>query len=246
MDFLTLIGIALGIGTLMGAQVLEGGRASALFDATALLIVMGGTLAGVMLQSSFSTLGRAVRILAWAMRPPHFSTAQAVEKIVQWSKLARKEGLLGLESISETDKDPFARKGLQLLVDGSEPQMMRSVLKMEVENREQAELAAVDLFKDMGRYSPALGIVAAALGLGEWLQHASDPAHVSGAASLAALGIVYGFGFANLFWIPLAGKLRSVVRAQSQYRRLIIEGIVSIAEGESPRRIETRLQGFLD
>lgn len=245
MDILTILGLLLGIGAVLGGQYLEGGSASALLNAPAALIVLGGTLGAVMLQSPLTTFMRGLRMLKWVFRPPHIDADEVIEKIIEWSNTARKEGLLGLESISETEPDPFARKGLQLLVDGSEPQVMRAILELEVETRESNDLAAAKVFESMGGYSPTIGILGAVMGLIQVMNHLSDPSKLGHGIAVAFVATIYGVGLANLLYIPLANKLRSVIHAQTQFRYMIIEGIVSIAEGENPRNIQTKLQGFL-
>jgi chemotaxis protein MotA len=245
MDILTFIGLVLGFGAILGGQYLEGGSASALINPPAFLIVMGGTMGATMLQSPLSTFMRGLRMIVWSIRPPRLAADEAIEKIIQWSNIARKEGLLGLESVSETEADPFARKGLQLLVDGSEPQVMRGILEVEVDSKESADLAGSKVFESMGGYSPTIGIIGAVMGLIQVMNNLSDPSKLGHGIAVAFVATIYGVGLANLLFIPLANKLRSVVHAQTQHRMMIIEGIVSIAEGENPRNIETKLQGFL-
>jgi chemotaxis protein MotA len=245
MDILTIIGLILGFGAILGGQYLEGGSAGALINAPAALIVLGGTLGAVMLQSPLTTFVRGLRMLVWAIRPPRLAADEAIEKIIEWSNTARKEGLLGLESISETEPDAFARKGLQLLVDGSEPPVMRAILEVEVDTKEQGDLAAAKVFESMGGYSPTIGIIGAVMGLIQVMNNLSDPSKLGHGIAVAFVATIYGVGLANLLYIPLANKLRSVIHAQTQFRYMMIEGIVSIAEGENPRNIETKLQGYL-
>jgi len=122
MDFLSLFGLTLGLAAILLGQYLEGGHISALLNGPAILIVLGGTMGAVMLQSPLGIFLRGMRMMAWTFVPPKVASLQTVEKIVSWSDIARKEGLLGLENIEESENDPFTRKGLQLLVDGSEPE----------------------------------------------------------------------------------------------------------------------------
>jgi chemotaxis protein MotA len=245
MDILTFIGLLLGFGAILGGQYLDGGNALTLVNPPALLIVLGGTLGAVMLQSPLATFRRGFGMLTWVARPPLPDAYETIGKIIQWSKIARKEGLLGLESIAETAEDPFARKGLKLLVDGSEPQMMRSIMEVEVDTRESADLAGARVFESMGGYSPTIGIIGAVMGLIQVMNNLSDPSKLGHGIAVAFVATIYGVGLANLLFIPLANKLRSVVHAQAQHRMMIIEGIVSIAEGENPRNIESKLQSFL-
>ena len=245
MDILSLIGIFLGIGAILVGQFLEGGHAASLLNGPALLIVAGGTLGAIMLQSPLSTFMRAIKLLAWVFVPPKLMADEAIQKIIAWSNIARKEGLLGLEAASDTEQDDFARKGLQLLVDGNEPEVMRSILEVEVDSREQYDMSAAKLYESMGGYTPTIGIIGAVLGLIQVMENLSDPSRLGHGIAVAFVATIYGVGFANLLLLPIANKLKSIVLAQSQFRYMIIEGIISIAEGDNPRNIESKLQGFI-
>jgi len=245
MDFLSLIGVFLGVAAILGGQFLEGGHASSLINGPALIIVAGGSLGAIMLQSPITTFMRAIRLMGWVFVPPRLMADEAIEKIISWSNIARKEGLLGLEAASDTEEDDFARKGLQLLVDGNEPEVMRNILEVEVDTREQHDLGAAKLYESMGGYTPTVGIIGAVLGLIQVMENLSDPSKLGHGIAVAFVATIYGVALANLLLIPIANKLKSLVMAQSQFRYMMIEGIVSIAEGDNPRNIESKLQGFL-
>lgn len=245
MDILSIIGILFGVGAILGGQYLEGGHVSSLVNGPALLIVVGGTFGAIMLQAPINTFMRAIRLFGWIFFPPQQNFDQAIENIIGWSNIARKEGLLGLEIISETEEDAFARKGLQLLVDGSEPEVMRSILEVEVDSKEHRDLSAAKLYESMGGYTPTIGIIGAVLGLIQVMENLSDPSKLGHGIATAFVATVYGVGAANLILLPLANKLKSLVIHRSQYHYMLIEGVVAIAEGENPRNIETKLQGFL-
>ncbi len=245
MDFLSVIGLVLGVGAILGGQFLEGGSPSSLVNGPALLIVFGGTLGAVMLQSPLMQFVRGIRLLSWVVMPPQILADEAIEKIIAWSNIARKEGLLGLEAVSDTEEDAFARKGLQLLVDGNEPEVMRNILEVEIDSKEQHDLGAAKLFESMGGYSPTIGIIGAVMGLIQVMENLSDPSKLGHGIAVAFVATIYGVGLANLILIPIGNKLKSLILAQSQFRYMMIEGIVSIAEGDNPRNIEAKLQGFL-
>lgn len=245
MDILSLIGIFLGVGAILGGQFLEGGHLSSLVNGPALLIVAGGSLGAIMLQAPMGPFVRGLRLLGWVFFPPKLVADEAIEKIISWSNIARKEGLLGLETVSDTEEDDFARKGLQLLVDGNEPEVMRNILEVEVDTREQHDLGAARLYESIGGYTPTVGIIGAVMGLIQVMENLSDPSKLGHGIAVAFVATIYGVGLANLLLIPVANKLKSLVLAQSQFRYMVIEGIVSIAEGDNPRNIESKLQGFL-
>lgn len=245
MDILSLIGLILGIGAILGGQFLEGGHASSLLNGPAMLIVFGGTLGAVMLQSPLMQFVRGLRLLGWVFVPPKLMADEAIDKIIAWSNIARKEGLLGLEAVADTESDDFARKGLQLLVDGNEPEVMRNILEVEVDAKEQHDLSAAKLYESMGGYSPTIGIIGAVMGLIQVMENLSDPSKLGHGIAVAFVATIYGVGLANLILIPIANKLKSLVFAQTQFRYMMIEGIVSIAEGDNPRNIEAKLLGFV-
>ncbi|TCK18822.1 chemotaxis protein MotA [Thiogranum longum] len=244
MDILTITGILLALFAILGGNVLEGGHMSSLVQLTAFVIVAGGTLGAVMVQTPIRTFVRAMKISSWVVFPVKLQPEEAAEKIVNWSNIARREGLLGLEAIAEEEPDEFARKGLQLLVDGSEPEVIRSILEVEIDSKEHQDTQAAKVFDGLGGYSPTIGIIGAVMGLIHVMNNLADPSKLGSGIATAFVATIYGVGFANLLFLPMANKLKSQVHAQSQFREMIVEGVISIAEGENPRNIETKLQGY--
>jgi chemotaxis protein MotA len=244
MDMLSMIGILLATVAILGGNILEGGHMSSLVQLTAFVIVGGGTLGAVMVQTPIATFVRSMKIASWVFVPVKLQPEEAAEKIVNWSNIARREGLLGLEAIAEEEPDQFARKGLQLLVDGSEPEIIRSILEVEIDAREHQDIQAAKVFDGMGGYSPTIGIIGAVMGLIHVMNNLADPSKLGGGIATAFVATIYGVGFANLLFLPMANKLKSQVHSQTQFREMIVEGVISIAEGENPRNIETKLQGY--
>ena len=245
MDLLSIFGVILGFVAIIGGNYLEGGSLSALVNMPAAFIVVGGTFAAAMLQTPWPAMKFAFVRLMHVFSPPEFGFKKGIKNIVGWSSTARKDGLLGLEDIAESEPDLFARKGLQLLVDGSEPENIRSVLEVETIVIEQRDVDAAKFYESMGGYSPTIGIIGAVMGLIHVMGNLADPSKLGAGIAVAFVATIYGVAFANLFLLPIASKLRSLARSQAQYRELIIEGIISIAEGENPRAIELKLDGFL-
>jgi len=245
MDLLSIVGILLGLGAILGGQALEGGHIASLLNGPAILIVFGGTLGGVMLQVPFVVFMRSMKMLAWVIIPPKLGSDLMIEKIMEWSNIARKEGLLGLESLAETETDPFARKGLQLLVDGSEPEVIRRVMEVEMDAKEHLDVQSAKVYEAMGGYAPTIGIIGAVMGLIHVMENLADPSKLGGGIATAFVATIYGVGLANLIFLPVANKLKSRVHANMQIQEMMVEGVISIAEGENPRNIETKLQGFV-
>lgn len=246
MDVLSIIGVLLALVAIIGGNALEGGHIDSLVNGPAMVIVIGGTIGAILLQTPVSIFIHAIRVSGTVFFPPKLDLTAAIDKLVVWSNIARKDGLLGLEEIAETEPDLFVRKGMQLLVDGSEPEIIRSILEVELESREHHDLQAAKVFESMGGYSPTIGIIGAVMGLIHVMQNLADPARLGSGIATAFVATIYGVGLANLFLLPFGNKLKSMALGKSHYRDMIIEGIVSIAEGENPRNIESKLQGYLN
>jgi chemotaxis protein MotA len=245
LDFLSILGLALALCAILVGAVLKGAGIMALVSAAAFMIVVVGTIAAILVQTPLPVMRRALSIFSWVMRPPNRDGGALIAKIVEWSHTARKQGLLGLEPMIEHEADPFIKKALQLLVDGSEPEGISSVMDVELEVREHADVTAAKVFEGMGVYSPTLGIIGAVLGLMAVLQNLSDPSKLGHGIAAAFTATVYGIGLANLFFLPVAAKLKVIIQRQSQMREMVIDGVLSIAQGENPRAIESKLQGYL-
>lgn len=245
MDILSLIGIALAFTAILGGNALEGGHIDSLVQFTAFLIVGGGTLGAILLQTPLLVYIRSIKMAMWVIVPPTIASEQAIEKIISWSNTARKEGLLGLEDAAENEPDLFARKGLQLLVDGSEPDSIRNILEVDLDTHEHVDIQAAKVYESMGGYSPTIGIIGAVMGLIHVMSNLSDPSKLGAGIAVAFVATIYGVGMANLFLLPISNKLKQIIHNQTKYSEMIIEGIVAIAEGENPRNIETKLQGYI-
>jgi chemotaxis protein MotA len=245
MDFLSIIGILIGLVAIIGGNFLEGGHIGSLMQLTAFLIVAGGTLGAVVLQSPQSDFLRSIKMLVWIVVPPRTDNEVVVEKIIEWSKIARKEGLLGLEDIADEESDPFTRKGLQMLIDGSEPETIRLVLDVDIGTQENAYMAGAKVYEAAGGYAPTIGIIGAVMGLIHVMENLSDPSKLGPGIAVAFVATIYGVAGANLFLLPIAAKLKSIVQRQVSHNEMILDGLVSIAEGENPRSIESRLLGYL-
>ncbi|MDU9389223.1 flagellar motor protein [Pseudomonas japonica] len=246
MDVLSLLGIILAFVAIVGGNLLEGGHVGALLNGPAALIVLGGTLAAALLQSPLSAFKRALQIFGWILFPPRVDLAGGIDRVVNWSLTARKEGLLGLEGVADAEPDPYARKGLQLLVDGAEPEAIRSILEVDFLTQEARDIQAAKVFESMGGYAPTIGIIGAVMGLIHVMGNLADPSQLGNGIAVAFVATIYGVASANLILLPVANKLKAQVMRQSRYREMLLEGLLSIAEGENPRSIELKLQGFME
>jgi chemotaxis protein MotA len=243
-DRLSIFGFLLALIAILGGQYIEGGSVSTLVDGPAALIVVGGTVGAVMLQSSTHTFLLAMRLSIWVFLPPTNPILPGLRKIINWSIIARKEGLLGLEEAADTEPDLFARKALNLLVDGGEPEAIRASLTVDSHTREYEHLMAAKVFEAMGGYAPTIGIVGAVMGLIQVMSNLSDPSKLGPGIATAFVATIYGVTSANLLFLPVANKLKTIILNHTHYEDMIIEGIVAIAEGENPRMVESKLTGY--
>ena len=245
MDILSIIGVVLALNAILVGAVLKGAGIMALVSAAAFMIVVVGTIAAIFIQTPLPVMRRAIKIFPWVLRPPTRDGKKLITKIVEWSNTARKQGLLGLEPTIAREEDEFVKKALQLVVDGSEPESISSVMYVELNMREHADTSAAKVFEGMGIYSPTLGIIGAVLGLMAVLQNLADPSKLGHGIAAAFTATVYGIGLANLLFLPVASKLKAIIHRQTQFREMVIDGMLCIAQGENPRSIEAKLQGYL-
>ncbi len=245
MDILSVIGVLLALGAIIGGNFIEGGHLSALVNISAVVIVFGGTVGAACLQTPWRTLRRCLRIAIWVFNPPSTRAGALLEDILLWSNIARREGLLGLEAIAEQQSDRFFQKGLQMLVDGSEPAVLREAMESEIYLRLETDMAAAGVFEAMGGYAPTVGILGAVMGLIHVMSHLADPSKLGAGIATAFVATIYGVGSANLFFLPFASKIKSQVQQRAQYMDMLVEGLVAISDGENPRNIELRLQSYL-
>jgi chemotaxis protein MotA len=245
MDILSVLGFILAMVAILVGAVLKGAGIKALLSAAAFMIVFVGTFASIFIQTPLPVFKLALNRVSWIFKPPAMGAEALIQKIIEWSTIARKQGLLGLEPMIQLEEDAFVQKGLQLVVDGSEPDAIRSIMEVELGVREHNDTRAAKVWEGMGIYAPTLGIIGAVLGLMAVMQNLSDPSKLGHGIAAAFTATIYGIGLANLFFLPMAGKLKGIVAEQSQVREMIIEGMISIAQGENPRAIESKLHGYL-
>jgi chemotaxis protein MotA len=245
MDVISIVGVIVAVAAILGGQLLEGGHIGSLLQVTAFIIVIGGTAGAIMLQSSTSVFVLGMRMARWVFQPPQVDPQAAIQQIIEWSATSRKGGLLALEPHIESVEDPFIRKALQMLIDGAEPEVLREAMELDISSYEEHYRAGAKVWESAGGYAPTVGILGAVMGLIHVMENLSDPAKLGGGIAVAFVATIYGVGSANLFFLPIANKLKSIVAQQVMIREMIIDGLVAISNGENPRVIETRLQGYL-
>ena len=244
MDLLTLLGLITSFAAILIAETLEGGSLSSLLNLSALLIVLGGTIGAVMVQTPIPTFFRAIRILPWIIRPVHVDFQRGKDLLAELAKRARQLGLLSLEEHLEIEKNPLIKKGLELLVIGVDKVTIRQVLEVQIEHDEAQDMRAAQVYESMGGYSPTIGILGAVLGLIQVMRHLADPSSLGVGIAVAFVATIYGVGMANLLFLPIAQKLKSRIHRQVHFDEMIVEGMVAIANGESPNVLLLKIGEF--
>jgi chemotaxis protein MotA len=241
MDWGSLAGLVLALAAIAGGQWIEGGKLGALVQPAALVIVLGGTLGAVLLQSGLGTLWRGLRLAGKAFAPqPPFHEA-LIASIRGWSKTARADGFLQLEHYLTDQRDPFIAKGMRMVVDNVDAQILRSILETDIDSYERWERQSIRVWEAAGGYAPTIGILGAVLGLMRVMDNLGEPALLGSGIAVAFVATVYGVGLANLICLPIANKLKKQLALELLKRTMLAEALVSIALGENSSVIEERM-----
>lgn len=245
MDWGSLAGLLLALlGVLLG-QVLEGGRIGSLVQPAAFSIVMIGTMGAVLLQSGLPNFIRGIRMARKAFILPIDDSQKLMHDVMLWSATARREGLLSLERFFDKKMDPFIDKGLRLVVDGIEPYKLRETLDIAISGFETEQRLGVKVWEAAGGYAPTVGILGAVLGLIHVMENLSDPSRLGSGIAVAFVATIYGVGFANLVFLPIGNKLKTIVNREVLKREMLADAFSCIATGDNPRLIEERMATYL-
>jgi chemotaxis protein MotA len=224
--------------------MLEGGSAGSLLQATAAVIVIGGTLGAVLVSFSLADVKRAGLSLRQVFVDDGEAADATINSILRYAKLARKDGILALEDEAARATEPLLRKGLMLAVDGVNPKTLRDMLEIDMAAAEERDLVPARVYESAGGYAPTVGILGAVLGLIHVMENLSEPSKLGSGIAVAFVATVYGVGIANLILLPIANKLRRRAADATRRRVLVFEGILAIQEGLNPRLIDQKLRGF--
>ncbi|HUO30829.1 MAG TPA: flagellar motor protein [Bryobacteraceae bacterium] len=243
-DLATIGGLALALGGILGGLVLEQGKVKDVAQLTAALIVLGGTLGAVMVTTPLSLLRGAAAKLPAVFWEASSAPDAVIEQIIAYATKARKNGIVSLEDETESIEDPFLRKALNLAVDGADLQELRRMMELDLELQEQRGEAEARVYEAAGGYAPTIGIIGAVLGLIQVMKHLANIDEVGRGIAVAFVATVYGVASANIFFLPAGAKLKARVRAAVQLRELMLEGVLSIAEGLNPKLIRLKLEAY--
>ncbi|MCG9968011.1 flagellar motor protein [Pelotomaculum terephthalicicum JT] len=245
MEITTVAGILLGILSLVTAFVIDGGHVLSLIKPTAAMIVFGGTIGATIISFSLKeimTVPKLFKIILFQKLPDEIAL---IEQLVSLADKVRREGLLYLENELPNVDDSFMRKGIQLVVDGTDPELVRQIMETEMYAVQERHNVGANIFEAAGGYAPTMGIIGTVMGLVHVLSNLESPEELGPSIALAFIATLYGVGSANLLWIPIAGKLKNLSKKEAMLREMMLEGIMSIQAGYNPVLIRERLTAFL-
>ncbi|MFH1687340.1 MAG: MotA/TolQ/ExbB proton channel family protein [bacterium] len=245
MDLATLFGSVIAFGAIALAYTLEGGNPDAIFLTAPILTVIGGTLGATTITTSMQTVLRLPAYLRIALFGRPHPVETTIDTIVKLSERARREGILGLEARLRTIPNPFFRKAVQLVIDGTEVTMLRDVLEGEILNGQQRHLHGIQFFQKAGGFAPTMGILGTVLGLVHALSNTGDASRMATSIAAAFVATLWGVGLANLFLLPISDKLRMRHKEEVAFQELIVEGVIALQSGDTPRNIRSRLMSFI-
>lgn len=245
MDLSTTLGIILGIGALLSGFLLEKGSLGSLLQLSAFLIVFGGTGGAVAASFPIANLKKIPQLLKIAFTSQSFGVEEAFETLVRFAEKARREGLLSLEQELETVTDKFTKQGMQLVIDGTDPDVTREIMESNISVLEKRHKVGIAIFEAAGGYAPTMGIIGTVMGLIHVLGNLSDPSALSGAIASAFTATLYGVATANLIWLPIASKLKQKDKIETGSMEMVLDGILSIQAGENPSILKEKLKTHL-
>jgi chemotaxis protein MotA len=245
MDRATIFGLLLAGAALLGGHFLEGGSLGTILQATAMVIVFGGTFAAVFISFPRSQLRQAWQEFHQIFREPQDEGPAYLARIIEFAYRGRREGILSLDKELPKIPDPFFRRALQLVIDGHNTQKIKEVLEMELIHLDETGMVPARVFETAGGYAPTIGILGAVLGLIQVMQHLTEPAKLGTGVAVAFVATVYGVASANLFFLPIGNKLRLRHQRRMQIKEMVMAGILALSHGDHPRLIEEKLRSFL-
>ena len=244
MDWASVAGLALAIAGVLVGHTLDGGKFASLMQPAAFAIVVIGTFGAVLLQSERRSFMLGLRMLRWVFVPPKSGRELLSREIALWSLSARRDGLLSLEQYMGT-KDKFIQKGLRLVVDGIQPEKLRSLLENEINAYEFSQRQAARIWESAAGYAPTIGILGAVLGLIHVMENLSDPSRLGSGIAVAFVSTVYGVGLANLFFYPVGNKLKAIVSDKVAQYEILAEVFHDLATGDHTRVVDERVASLL-
>ena len=239
-----MIGIIIALGALMGGTVIEGGSPAAYLNISAIMIIFGGTFGATIASYDMPTFMRFPKLFGLAIKARKSNATELRAKLVTFAERARREGLLALEGDVDQVDDPFVRRGLQMVIDGLEPDTVEEILELDVEAMQRRHSEGSAIFTSMGGYAPTMGVIGTVRGLVMVLSHLDVPAGLGGSIAVAFIATLIGVGSANIVWLPIAQALKAKSTAEVAERRMAIVAILAIQAGDNPRIVAQKLASF--
>lgn len=245
MDISTIGGIVIGFAGLILGVLLEGGSLGAYVGISAFFIIFGGTIGATVASFPLSVVTNVPRLLIIAFTNQTYDIPQVIKQLVTFSERARREGILCLESELVNVKDEFLRYGLQLVIDGTDPELVRDTLQTKIAFTGERHHQGAQIFEAAGGYAPTIGIIGTVLGLINVLSNLADPSELGHSIALAFIATLYGVGSANLIWLPIGLKLKQKHKSEQIIKEIMLEGVLCLQSGDNPRIVEQKLKAFL-
>lgn len=246
MDVMTLVGLFVAFGGVVGGMMLEGGHVGSIMQGTAAFIVVGGTIGAVLVSSTREDLKTALKLLRLAFKEEQENEQEKVLKeLVEAAQLARKESILGLERRLNSFSNPFMQNVFRFVIDGVDPQVLRDIFESKLTLEEENEMAGAKVFVDAGGYAPTVGIIGAVLGLIHIMGSLSDTSKLGAGIAVAFVATIYGVGLANFVCLPIGAKIKRKIRKRGETKLMILEGAIGIMTGLNPYVIEEKLKAFM-
>lgn len=245
MDLTTVLGLIGAVVALLLSVFIDKGSLLALMNLSAFVLVFGGTIAATVISFRGKDLRAVGQLFRIAFVAHEMDPVEVIHKLVAFAEFARREGLLALEARLDELDDRFARSGLEAVVDGVDPELVKNLMETELSFLEDRHKNAASILEIAGGYAPTMGIMGTVMGLVHVLANLTNAAALGPAIATAFTATLYGIGTANLFWLPLAAKLKNRHRQEVLVREIMLEGILSIQAGENPRMLEEKLLAFL-
>jgi chemotaxis protein MotA len=246
MDKSSFGGAVLAIAGIIAGLLMEGGHLGQVLQPTAAVIVFGGTLGAVLLQFPLATVVSAFGRIGHLFAAPRKHEDELIKLLLGFANKARRNGVVSLDADLESIHDPFLKQAVMLAVDGTEPSDLRHIMQVSLDSSTEVEERLPAVFESAGGFSPTIGILGAVLGLIQVMQHLDNISEVGRGIAVAFVATIYGVGIANLFFLPMAGKMRLRLRDDVKRQEMMLEGVISILEGMNPRMLEVKLTGFVN
>jgi chemotaxis protein MotA len=245
MDLATIIGVVAGLAIVFTVQILEGGSPASIILLPSMLLVFGGGFAAAMAGGVMKDAGGFVNQLKKAFAAKVIPSTQLLDSVVKLAERARREGLLALEDAVKTVEHPFLKRGLQLAIDGTDPDELHDILHAEVSAKKKADKAGKKFFENMGGYAPTIGIIGTVMGLVHVLENLDKPETLGHSIAAAFVATLWGVLSANIIWLPMAARLDRLSNIEAEEMELVIDGVLAIQAGSNPRLVAQKLRSLL-